>query len=329
MRRRDFNTLLGGAAAAWPLVAWGQSSRTARVGWVESVFEDDLGGKARVEVFHQSMEKVGWALGRNLVVDYRWGVLDIEKARVAAAELLKLQPDLILCAGTPAAAAFRQATDRVPIVFTSVSEPVAQGIVESLAHPGKNLTGFTYMEPTMGAKWLDFLKQIVPDVTQAALMFNPDSGPYAHFFYESIQTVTAKLAVEVAQAPVHDLNEVEHVITMLQAKGHAGLIVSPEGFTLANRKSIIELVARHRIPAVYGVVGAAYDGALMHYCVDLVDQTRQAVGYVDRILRGDKPANLPVQQPTKFSLVVNLKTARALGVTIPPTLLVAADELIE
>ena len=327
MNRRDVIAGLG-SAVAWPMVARGQSSRTARVGWVDSVFEDDLGGKARVEVFRQGMQKLGWTLGRNLVVDYRWGVLDIEKGRVAAAELLKLQPDAILCTGTPAAMAFRQATDRVPIVFTGVSEPVAQGIVESLAHPGRNLTGFTYMEPTMGAKWLDFLKQIVPDVTQAALMFNPDSGPYAHFYYESAQTVTARLAVEVDQAPVRDLKEVERVIIMLQGKGHAGLIVSPEGFTLANRKSIIELVA-NRIPAIYGVAGAAYDGALMHYCVDLVDQYREAVGYVDRILRGDKPADLPVQQPTKFSLVVNLKTARVLGVTIPATLLVAADEVIE
>jgi putative ABC transport system substrate-binding protein len=328
MRRRDFLAALG-SAAAWPTAVWGQSIRTARIGWVDSVFEDDLGGKARVEVFQQGMQKLGWTLGRNLVVDYRWGVFDIEKARLVAAELLKRAPDVILCTGTPAASAFRQATNVVPIVFTGVSEPVAQGIVESLAHPGRNLTGFSYMEPTMGAKWLDLLKQIEPDVTHAALMFNPDSGPYAHFFYESIQTATATLAVQVVQAPVHALDEVEQVITLLEGKGHAGLIVSPEGFTLANRKSIIELVARHRIPAVYGVVGAAFDGGLIHYCVDLVDQFREAVGYVDRILRGEKPADLPVQQPTKFSLVVNLKTAKALGLTIPAILQATADEVIE
>jgi putative tryptophan/tyrosine transport system substrate-binding protein len=329
LKRRQFITLLSGAAA-WPAVVRAQqSSHAARVGWVDFVFEDDPSGRVRVEVFQQGMEKLGWTLGRNLVIDYRWGIFDIDKARFAAAELLQLAPDVILCAGTPATLAFRQATTTIPIVFASVSEPVAQGFVQSLAHPGGNLTGFSYMEPTMGAKWLDLLKQIAPHVNHAALMFNPRSGPYARFFYQSIQTATARLAVDVVQAPVHDLDEIDGVIAMLGDRPGGGLIVSPDGFMLANRKSIIELAARHRMPAVYGVTGAAFDGGLINYYVDLLDQYRTAVEYVDRILRGGKPADLPVQQPTKFSLVINLKTAKTLGLDVPQTLLVTANEVIE
>jgi putative ABC transport system substrate-binding protein len=275
------------------------------------------------------MEKLGWTLGRNLAIDYRWGIFDVDKARFAAAELLQRAPDVILCAGTPATLAFRQATTTVPIVFAVVSEPVAQGFVQSLAHPGGNLTGFTYMEPTMGAKWLDLLKQIAPHVNHAALMFNPDSSPYSRLFYASIETATTLLAVEAVMAPVHNLNEVEHVITMLGGRPGGGLIVSPDGFTTANRKAIIEVTANQRMPTVYGVPGAAFDGGLIHYNVDLVDQYQSAVAYVDHILRGGKPADLPVQQPTKFSLVINLKTAKALGLDIPPTLLARADEVIE
>ena len=236
---------------------------------------------------------------------------------------------MILCAGTPATLAFREATNTVPIVFASVSEPVAQGFVQSLAHPGGNLTGFSYMEPTMGSKWLDLLKQIAPHVNHTALMFNPDSSPYSRLFYQSIETATTMLAVEAVMAPVHNLNEIEHVITMLEGRPGGGLIVSPDRFTTANRRAIIEVTAKHRMATVYGVPGAAFDGGLIHYCVDLVDQYQSAVAYVDHILRGGKPADLPVQQPTKFSLVVNLKTAKALGLEIPPTLLARADEVIE
>jgi len=327
--RREFITLLGGATA-WPAVVRAQqSSRVARIGWVDFVFEDDPGGRARVEVFQRGMEKLGWTLGRNLTIDYRWGIFDFDKARLAAVELLRLAPDVILCGGTPATLAFRQATNTVPIVFASVSEPVAQGLVRSLAHPGGNLTGFSYMEPTMGAKWLDLLKQIAPHVNHTALMFNPDSSPYSRLFYQSIETATTMLAVEAVMAPVHNLNEIEQVITMLEGMPGGGLIVSPDGFTTANRKAIIELTAKHRMPAVYGVPGAAFDGGLIHYCVDLVDQYQSAVAYVDHILRGGKPADLPVQQPTKFSLTVNLKTAKMLNLSVPSTLLARADEVIE
>ena len=206
-----------------------------------------------------------------------------------------------------------------------IKEMLAQRQV-SLAHPGGNLTGFSYMEPTMGAKWLDLLKRIGPRVNHTALMFNPDSSPYSRLFYESIETATTLLAVEAVMAPVHNLNEIEHVITMLEGRPGGGLIVSPDGFTTANRKAIIEVTAKHRMPTVYGVPGAAFDGGLIHYCVDLVDQYQSAVAYVDYILRGGKPADLPVQQPTKFSLVVNLKTAKMLDLSVPPALLAHADE---
>ena len=330
IRRREFITLLGGAAA-WPLAALTQqASRLARVGWTDFVADDDLGGLDRVKAFGQGMEKFGWRLGRNLVIDYRWNVFDTERARRAAAELLTLAPDVILCAGTPATLAFKQATSTVPIVFASVSEPVAQGIVQSLAHPGGNLTGFSFLEPTIGAKWLDLLKQIAPSVKHVALMFNPASSPYSRLFFQSIETAAPTFAVEAVMAQVHDLNEVEQVITMLGLKPGSGLIASAEGFNLANRKLIIELAARHRVPAIYGVSGAAFDGGLIHYTLDIVEEYGgPVVTYVDKILRGVKPADLPVQQPTKFSLVVNAKTASALGLEVPSSLLTRADEVIE
>jgi putative ABC transport system substrate-binding protein len=327
--RREFITLLGGAAAAWPLAARAQQrAQSARIGWADFAFEDDRDGWQRLQVFQESLQKLGWVLGRNLVMDYRWGIFEADSARRAAADLLALAPDAIICTGTPAADALRQASSTVPVVFTSVSEPVAQGIVDSLAHPGRNLTGFSYMEPTMGAKWLDLLKEIKPDVEHAVLLFNPDSSPYARLFYQSIRTATARSGVEVIQAPVHDLNDIDAVVAMLQTDGHGGLIVAPEGFTYANRKSIAEIVAKYRVPAVYGG-SAAFDGGLLHYRVDINDQNRAAAGYVDRILRGANPADLPVQQPTKFELVINLKTAKAIGLTVPPSLLARADEVIE
>jgi putative tryptophan/tyrosine transport system substrate-binding protein len=331
IRRRDFITFLGGAAAAWPIAARAQqANRSVRVGWTNFVAGDDPGGLDRARAFRQGMEKVGWRLGRNLAIDYRWNIFDMDRARRAAAELLALAPDVILCAGTPATLAFKQATSTVPIVFASVSEPVAQGIVQSLANPGGNLTGFSFLEPAIGAKWLDLLKQIAPSVKQVTLMFNPASSPYSRLFFQSIETAAPTFAVEAVMAQVHDLNEVKEVVTMLGLKTGSGLIASAEGFNLANRKMIIELAARHKVPAIYGVSGAAFDGGLIHYTLDIVEEYGgPIVTYVDQVLRGAKPADLPVQQPTKFSLVVNAKTASALGLTVPPTLLAIADEVIE
>jgi putative ABC transport system substrate-binding protein len=329
--RRQFITLLGGAVATWPRAALTQEARRlARVGWTDFVADDDEGGLDRARAFGQGMDKLGWMLGRNLVIHYRWNVFDTERARRAAVVLLTLAPDVILCAGTPATLAFKQATSTVPIVFASVSEPVAQGIVQSLANPGGNLTGFSFLEPTMGAKWLDLLKQIAPSVKHVTLMFNPASSPYSRLFFQSIEAAAPGLAVEAVMAQVHDLSEVEQVITKVGLRPGSGLIASAEGFNLANRKLIIELAARHRGPVIYGVSGAAFDGGLIHYTLDIVEEYGgPVVAYVDKILRGVKPADLPVQQPTKFSLVVNVKTASALGLTVPPSLLAIADEVIE
>jgi ABC-type uncharacterized transport system substrate-binding protein len=331
MTRRDFIRLLGGAATTWPLAALTQEARRfARVGWTDFVADNDPYGLDRARAFGQGMEKLGWKLGRNLVIDYRWNVFDTERARRAAAELLALAPDVILCAGTPATLAFKQATSTVPIVFASVSEPVAQGIVQSLANPGGNLTGFSFLEPTIGAKWLELLKQIAPSVKHVTLMFNPASSPYSRLFFRSIETAAPALGVEAVMAQVHDLNEVEQLIAMLGAKPGSGLIASADGFNLANRKLIIELAARHRVPVIYGVSGAAFDGGLIHYTFDIVEEYGgPIVTYVDKVLRGVKPADLPIQQPTKFSLVVNAKTASALGLTVPPALLAVANEVIE
>jgi putative tryptophan/tyrosine transport system substrate-binding protein len=323
MTRRDFIRLLGGAAATWPIAALTrEASRFARVGWTDFAADDDPGGLDRARAFGQGMEKLGWKLGRNLLIDYRWNVFDTERARRAAAELLTLAPDVILCAGSPATT--------VPIVFAFVSEPVAQGIVQSLANPGGNLTGFSFLEPTIGAKWLELLKQIAPNVKHVALMFNPASSPYSRFFFQSIETAAPAFGVEAVMAQVNDLNEVEQVIAMLGVKPGSGLIASAEAFNLVNRKLIIELAARHRVPAIYGIQGAAFDGGLIHYSIDIADQYGgPIVIYVDKVLHGVKPADLPIQQPTQFSLVVNAKTASALGLTVPPALLAVANEVIE
>jgi putative tryptophan/tyrosine transport system substrate-binding protein len=333
MKRRDFIAGLG-SAAAWPVVTRAQqrtkpAARVRRIGWLDFYPETDLSARANEIAFRQRMEKLGWSVGRNLAINYRWDVFDAERARVAAASVLDLMPEAIICAGTPAVRALRQATDKVPIVFTTVTEPVAQGIVQSLAHPGGNITGFSYLEPSVGGKWVELIKRIAPSVRRIALLFNPDSSPYSRLFYESIEVAAPKFAVQAAMAPVYDPGDIEQVMTMLGRELGGGLIVSPDAFNLSNHKSIIEIAARHRLPTIYGIPGTAAEGGLIYYGVDIVDQYRQAAGYVDRIFRGERPADLPVQQPTRFSLTINAKTARTLGLTVPEALLVSADEVIQ
>jgi putative ABC transport system substrate-binding protein len=329
MRRREFIAGLG-SLAAWPVTARAQQGERVRhVGWLDSTDENDPEVPARVTTFQQGMEKLGWFLGRNLAIDYRWRAFDLERARLAAAELLQLRPDVIVCTGTPATLALQQATRTVPIVFVAVSEPVAQGMVQSLAHPGGNLTGFSWTEPTIGGKWLNLLKEIAPSVDHVALMFNPMSSPYSRLFYPSIEAAALQAAATTEIALVHETRDIEPLMSMLARQPGGGLIVSGEQFNLVNRKLIIELAARYRLPAIYGITPAATDGALIQYSVDGIESLRSAVAYVDRILRGEKPADLPVQQPTKFLLVVNAKTATALGLTIPETLLATADEVIQ
>ncbi len=329
MRRREFITLLGGSAA-WPLAARAQtSSRIRRIAWMDSFREDDPNAKARVKAFLQVMMQLGWEVDNNLAIHYRWNLFDVESARLAGAEILNLSPDVILCGGTPSALAMQGATRTVPIVFAFVTDPVGQGIVTNLARPSSNITGFSYFEPAIASKWLELLKEIAPAVRRVALMFNPVSSPYSPLYYESIAVAAPKLAVEPITALVHDLSDIEQAMTKLALEQGSGIIFSPDAFLYQNRKLIIDLAARHRLPAIYGLPGTAAEGGLIYYVVDIVDLCRKAAAYIDRILRGEKVANLPVQQPTKFEMTINLKTAKALGLIVPNTLLLSADEIFE
>ena len=328
--RREFITLLGGAVAAWPLAARGQvADRVRRIGWLHFFPEGDPGSQVHAAAFRQGMENLGWSVGRNLAIDYRWGAFNLERARVVATELLSLAPDVIVSAGTPGALAFQQLTHTVPVVFAVVTEPVTQGIVQSLARPGGNLTGFAYVEPGIGAKWVELLKEIAPNVTRLALVFNPDASPQSRFIYESMKAATPNSGVEAVMAPVRVTGDIEQAVAALAREPGSGLTISTDGFLYTNRKLIIELAARHQLPAIYGILGTAAEGGLIYYGVDVVDQYRRAAGYVDRILHGTKPTDLPVQLPTKFSLTINARTAKALGLTVPDKLLVAADEVVE
>jgi putative ABC transport system substrate-binding protein len=321
---------MGAAAAALPVVGRAQQpERMRRIGWMDFVPENDPATPARVSAFREGMEKQGWVLGRNLAIDYRWSIFDMERARAAAEELLNLAPDVMFCAGSPATLALQRATRTVPVVFITVSEPISQGIVASLSRPGGNLTGFSYLEPTIGAKWLELLTAIAPRVNRVALMFNPSSSPYSRLFYQTIEAATSKFAVQAFMALVHDASEIEPIIAMLGREPGGGLIVSADAFNLANRKLIMDLAARHRVPAIYGFPALAAEGGLIYYNVEFVDQYRSAADYVARILRGEKAGDLPVQQPAKFELRINMQTAKSLGLEVPPTLRALADEVIE
>jgi putative ABC transport system substrate-binding protein len=329
MKRREFISLLGGATAAWPLAARAQQG--GRVRWVGVLMinpESDQTGRESTAVLEQSLEKLGWTVGRNLAIDYRWSVSDLEKARSAVGQILRLAPDVILGNGGPALIAAQQGTGTVPIVFIGVSEPVERGFVASLARPGGNTTGFTNLEATMGGKWLELLKEIAPRVTRVTAMFNPDSS-FAVLFFRSAEAAAQKLAIEVVAAHVHDPAEIDAAMVALAREPDAGLMLPPDGFTAAHRRQILNLTERHRLPAIGSGRPFVAEGGLMSYGTDGLDIYRRAAIYVDRILRGEKPADLPVQQPVKFELVINMKTAKALGLTVPLTLQVAADEVIE
>jgi putative ABC transport system substrate-binding protein len=329
MKRREFITLLGGAAA-WPLTARAQQPEPVRrLGVLMGTSDSDPEQRARFAAFRENLEKLGWTVGRNLQIDIRRAVGDAERARVGAAELLNLLPDVILANPVQGLAVLQQATRTVPIVFVSVSEPVAQGFVQSLARPGGNITGFSNLEPTIGAKWLELLKEIAPRVTHVAIMLNPQTTPFNVAFARSAEAAAPKFGVEAAFAPVHEPAEVEAIISRVASQSGGGLIVPTDTFTLYHRELIIELTARYRVPAIFGLRNFALSGGLMSYGADTVDVWRRSATYVDRILRGDKPADLPVQQPVNFELVINLKTANTLGLTVPPPLRAFATEVIE
>jgi putative tryptophan/tyrosine transport system substrate-binding protein len=329
LRRREFITLLGGAAAAWPLAAHAQQGdRMRRIGVLLPVATDDAEFQTRVGAFLQALQQLDWTIERNVEIDIRWATANADAIRRHAAELAALAPDVILAHGAPTLGPLLQVTRTVPIVFPVASDPVAAGFVESLARPGGNATGFMDWEYGMAVKWPELLKQIAPSVTRVAVLRDPTipTGPAQ---FGVIQAVAPSLGMDVVPINVRDVPEIERALAAFARSSNGSLIVTPSGFASVNRDLIITLAARHRLPAVYFGRYFVNSGGLISYGNDIVDQYRRAAGYVDRILRGEKPADLPVQAPTKYELVINLKTAKALGLTVPDTLLARADEVVE
>ena len=327
IERRAFLTALGGAAVAWPLAARAQQPR--RIGILMNTDATDKLHQSYLASFVGGLRNLGWIEAQNLRIELRWTEGDAERARTAATELLQLSPDVILASSTRNLSALLKQGPTMPIVFIQVSDPVAQGFVSSLAHPGGNITGFIAFEVSMGGKWVDLLKQMAPNLKRVALVFNPEASPQSKFFLDSVKAAAPSFGVEVAAAPLHDDAGIESAIATLSRQPDTGLIFPPDGFMELHSKQIVEIVARHRLPAIYVEGNYLEDGGLMSYDQNFDEQFRQAASYVDRILKGAKPGDLPIQLPTKFKLVINLTAAKALGLTVPPTLLALADEVIE
>jgi putative ABC transport system substrate-binding protein len=329
MRRRDLITLIGGAAA-WPLAARAQpGERVRHIGVLMALAESDPVGQMRIEAFRQSLKQLGWSAGSNLRIDYRWAGGDIGRMRNYAAELVALAPEVILANGTPVIAALKRATRSIPLVFVIVNDPVAQGFVTSVAHPGENITGFSYMDYSVVGKEIALLKEAAPGVTRVAFMFNPDTYPYYEVYLRSLLAAPAPLSLEVIPAQVRSEAEIETAITTLAATPNGGLVVPPEPFIFAHRGPIIRLTTQHRLPTVWGFRDPVAEGGLMSYAPNQTDIFRRSATYIDHILKGDKPGDLPVQAPNKFEFIINLKTARSLGLSLPAQLLAVADEVIE
>jgi putative ABC transport system substrate-binding protein len=329
MRRRDFITLLGGATAAWPIAARAQQpERLRRIGVLMSLTADDRVGQARLTAFVQGLQELGWADGRNVRIDTRWTGGDSDPNRIYAAELLALSPDVILASGGTVLGALLKATRTVPIVFTLTPDPVGAGYVASLARPGGNATGFTSYEYSISGKWLELLKQIAPGVTRAAVLRDA-TIPQGVGQFAVIQAIAPSFAVEVRPIDLGDAGEIERAVAAFASSANGGLIVSASGPAIVHRDLIVTLAARYKLPAVYFEPFFVTGGGLMSYGPDSIDPHRRAAGYVDRILRGEKPSDLPVQAPTKYELAINQKTAKALGLEIPAQLLALADEVIE
>jgi putative tryptophan/tyrosine transport system substrate-binding protein len=329
MRRRAFITLLGGAAAAWPLAARAQQpDRVRHIGVLMTAAVADPEAQARLAAFQQEMRQLGWVVGRNVRIDSRWGGSDAESIRRYAAELVALAPDVILATGSLSVGPLLQATRAVPIVFAYVPDPVGAGFVDSLARPGGNATGFTPFEYGTSGKWLELLKEIAPGVTRAAVIRDPAIATGLGQF-GAIQSMGSSVGVEVQAVNVRDAGEIERTVTIFARSSNGGLIVTGSALAVHHRDLIIALAARHKLPAVYFERSFVTGGGLISYGPNIIDQYRRAAGYVDRILKGEKPADLPVQASTKYELVINLKTAKALGLTVPPSVLSRADEVIE
>jgi putative ABC transport system substrate-binding protein len=329
--RREFISLLGAAAAGWPLAARAQQpDRMRRVGVLSSIGESDPEAQSMVAAFGQTLQELGWVEGRNLRIDRRWAAGNLGRIEALAKALIGLDPDVIVAHTTPTVIALQKETSTVPIVFTQVADPIGSGFIANLARPGGNITGFTTYEPSMVGKWVEMLKEMAPRISRIAFLFNPETVPFvARYFQGPLEAAARSLGMQPSANPVHNEIEVESAITALGREPGGGLIVMPDSFNFVHRQRIIALAARYKLPAIYPWPYPVREGGLMSYGVDQVDLFRRAAGYVDRILKGTKPAELPAQAPIKFEMALNLKTAKSLGLTVPQTLLVAANEVIE
>jgi putative ABC transport system substrate-binding protein len=332
MRRRKFITLVGGTIV-WPLVARAEQFEHVRhIAVLMNIPEGDSEPQSRIVIFRRSLEDLGWTEGRNLRIDYHWAGGDADRTGTYAVEAVNQTPDVILSHSGPMLWALRQATRIIPVVFVQVVNPVGQGFVESLARPGGNITGFTHFEPTMGGKWLEMLKEIAPKIARVGLLYNPESasrGAGSGNYLQSFETVASALGVIPTASPIRDDAEIERTIVTFAREANGGLLVPPDIFNTVHRDRIITLAAQYRLPVIYPYRYYVANGGLLSYGVDPSDLYRRAASYVDRILRGAQPADLPVQAPSKFELVINMKTAKALGRAVPPSLLARADEVIE
>jgi len=329
MRRRDFVKAIASSSVAWPLAARAQQTdQFRRVGVLMNVSPEHPEGQPFVAAFRQALQQLGWTEGRNIRIDIRWGENDVERDRKYAAELVALAPDVILAAGTLSVTALQRASRTLPIVFVEVSDPVGAGVVTNLAHPGGSTTGFMLFEYSLSAKWIELLKQVAPNVGRAAVVRDA-TNPAGIAQFGAIRTTASSLGVDVSPIDIRDAGDIERSIADLARSPNAGLVVTPSAISSPHIAQIVTLAARYKLPAVYSDHFVAVRGGLMSYGPERIDQFRHAADYVDRILKGEKPANLPVQAPTKYELVINLKTAKALGLTIPPGLLAAADQVIE
>jgi putative ABC transport system substrate-binding protein len=329
MQRREFITLLGGTVAAWPLAAGAQQrERVRKIGVLMPYAESDTEMQFRVWTLRQELRKLGWSEGANLKVEERWSADDMDRVRAHIAELINLMPDVIVAQGGRVIPILQQQTHTIPIVFIAIADPLDRGLVPSLAKPGGNTTDFSFIEFSVIGKMLELLKQAAPRISRAALVFNPEN-PSRDFYRRSFEAAAVSLAVRPLILPVRNPSDIEQAIEMFAHEPNGGLLFAPDTTITVHRDLVAALTARRRVPTIYSGRPNVAAGGLMFYAPDIVDQFRRAAGYVDRILRGEKPGDLPVQQPTKFEFVINLKTAKALGLEIPPTLLAIADEVIE
>jgi putative tryptophan/tyrosine transport system substrate-binding protein len=330
MRRRDLVVMLGGAMLGGAAAALAQDSdRLRHIGILMPTSENDPETSDLGAVFRQEMQELGWTGGRNLRVDYRWGDGDARRIATLATQMVADGPDVILAGGSPAVAPLQRATSTIPIVFISASDAVAQGFVQDLAHPGGNITGFTSFSPDMAERWLALLRQLDPFMARVAVLYNPATAPYTEWFLRAAQGAPSAEGVKIEPAAVHAESDIDRAMDALERAGHGGLLVPSDAFTLTHSQAVIDMAARHRLPAVYAFRVFAGNGGLASYGVDLAEQMRLAAKYIDRILSGTSPGDLPVQEPTKLQLAINVRTAKTLGLTVPQAVLARADEVIE